>query len=209
MTPRPRTSGFTMLELSLALLVTLLVGAAIASMLAMVGRSTSVDGDRRSITVRAQAAQVRLNAYVPGSLCALQYDPGRALALWLQDDKPANNVHLSELRVIEFDSAAGLLVIERVHFPDAWSQSLKDDADIALPLGADYLATMADLRSQGFTAFETVLDGATSFDAAFDAKAVQDAQRATITLGVGAPGGTTGETVLFAFGLPGHRKPTS
>lgn len=209
MTRRRRTTAFTMLELTIAMLVTLLVGAAIASMLAMVGQSTGVDTDRRSVTVRSQAAQVRLAAYVPGSLCALQYNAGQSLALWLQDDKPSNNVHLSELRLIAFDGAAGTLVIERVHFPDEWSQVLKDDADIALPLGADYIAVMANMRAQGFTAIETVVDGAASFGVEFDAKAAQDARRVTITLGLAAPGATSSETVLFAFGLSNQRKPTS
>lgn len=220
MTRRARTTsprGLALVELLLALVVTSLVGLGVASMLSMVSGAAAADQDRRSVLLRALAAQVRIRAYLNTSLCVLQHDPKKGMTIWLNDQRPDGNVHLSELRAVWFDDAAGEIRVERVAFPDEWSQTLKDSSDVALALGADYFAAIDSMRDQGFTRSETLVDGVAWIDATFDEKNPDDARRVTLSLGL-SPGPSAAiqsgsadvaaREVLMTFGLSAHEKPT-
>ena len=135
---RRRRRGIALVELLLALVVTSFVGLGVASMLHMVGGATSADQDRRSVLLRALTAQVRLRSYVASGLCVLQHDEKKGVAVWLHDNKPSGNVHVSEVRVIWFDDASQRLLVERVEFPEEWSQALKDANDVVAAAGADF-----------------------------------------------------------------------
>lgn len=220
MSARTRTNsrpGMALVELLLALVITSMVGLGVASMLSMVSGATAADQDRRSVLLRALAAQVRIRAYISPSLCVLQHDPEQGMAVWLKDDRPDGNVHLSELRVLWFDGGAGEARVERVAFPDEWPQALKDSTDVALALNADYFAAMLDMRKLGYTRTETLVDGVAWIEATFNEKEVDDASRVSFSIGLnpgsasavqsGAPDLAPRE-VLMSFGLSEHEKPS-
>jgi len=205
---RTRTArrALTVLELLLALMVTGLVGLGIASMLTMVSSSASADQDRRSVILRSHAAQVRLRAYVVPALCILQHDPNEGIAIWLHDERPRNNVNLSELRVIWWREGERRLVVERVVFPEEWSDLMKEMADHPLPAGTNFFDTMAAQRGLGRTQSETLIDQLEGFEVVFNEASPLDAARIRFELTLATDGGDTHESLL-AMGMPNHRHP--
>jgi len=198
-------AGFTLLELTLSLVITAFVGLGIASMMNMVASSESMDRDSRSVLLRSHAAQLRLRSYLGPALNVLAHDPARGLAIWLHDEKPQANVHLSELRVLWWNAGAGTLRIERVDWPDAWPQSLIDENDVILPPGTDYFAAMAAQRLAGLTAAETVLEELAAFTVEYDTAAATDASVFRVTLTISTDVVT--RDVLMTFGLAEHNVP--
>lgn len=207
--------GLLMVELLIALAITAMVGLGVASMMTMVGRSELENRDSRSVLLRTHAMQVRMRSYFQPALAILDYQgvgggmlggatPG--MALWLHDERPEDNVHLTELRVIWFDEDAGSLSIERVAFPEGWSKAMKQAADIALPADADYFQVMETKRAEGHTKIDIIGDEIADFAATFNQKNPIDSERVALALWVEDSSGETHE-VLMAFGLPNHRKP--
>ena len=80
--------GFTLLETILAISITAMVGAGIATMMAVLGSDASMQYDLRSVLVRSSAAQSRLSAYIAPARCLLEADAG-ALVLWFDDSRRA------------------------------------------------------------------------------------------------------------------------
>lgn len=203
---RPKAPrGFTLLELMLSLVVTAFVGLGIASMMNMVSASESMDRDSRTVLLRSHAAQMRMRAYLDPALCVIAHDPSRGVAIWLADEKPNDNVHVSELRVLWWSAGSGTLRLERVDWPDAWPPELIDEEDVILPPGTDFFAAMEAQRAAGLTVFETILEEVDAFSVDYEPASVQDARllRMTVTL-------TAGETqrdVLMTFGLSNYDKP--
>ncbi|TVQ29962.1 MAG: hypothetical protein EA376_14360 [Phycisphaeraceae bacterium] len=198
--------ALTVLELLLALMVTGLVGLGIASMLTMVSSSASADQDRRSVILRSHAAQVRLRSYVVPALCILQHDPNEGIAIWLHDERPRDNVNLTELRVIWWREAEQRLVVERVVFPDGWTDLMKEMADHPLPAGTNYFNAMTAQRGLGHTHSETLIDQLEGFEVIFNEASPSDATRIRFELTLRTDGGDTHESLL-AMGMPNHRLP--
>ena len=67
--------GFTLIETLLAISVTAMVGAGIATMMSVLGSDTTMQYDLRSVLVRSSAAQSRLSAYIAPSRCILETLP--------------------------------------------------------------------------------------------------------------------------------------
>jgi len=199
--------GLTLVELMLSLAITALVGAGVASMLSMVGSSAQGDRDQRSTLLRAHAAQVRLRAYFAPALCVLAHDPNQGLAIWLHDDEPMDNVHLTELRVIWWESAASRLTVERVVFPDAWSEQMKREANVAVPAGSDWFTVMRDQRASGFTTASVIVDDLESFEARFNGATAAESNTFRVTLSM-ATQGPQPKQILASYGLPSHEQPT-
>lgn len=198
--------GFTVLELLLALTVTAFVGLGISSMLEMVRAGAAGELDRRSILLRAHAAQRRLRAYISPALNIPQMDGARGFVLWLHDEKPADNIHLTELRVVWFDAATELISVERVEFPETMSQALKDQLDIAYPATSDFFTLMEDQRALGNTTTEILVDEVMALGIELSDPTPGDATRIYLTLTL-RDSMDEEYDVLLATGLPNHIQP--
>ncbi len=206
MRTKQTSRGFTVLELLLALTVTAFVGLGIASMLAMVRAGAAGELDRRSILLRAHAAQRRLRAYISPALNIPQMDPDRGVVLWLHDEKPMNNIHMTELRVVWYDAGNELITVERVKFPEAMSQVLKDQLDLPYPASTDFFTLMEDQRALGYTTTETLVDDVMGMAIELSDPTPASATRLYLTLTL-RDSTDQDYDVLLATGLSNHTQP--
>lgn len=205
-----RRRALTLVELMLSLAILAVAGLALSSMLAMVGTATQTDREGRSMLLRTHAAQTRLRAYLEPALCVLQHDPIRGvLVVWLADTRAPNIVNPTEARALWFDPIAKTLIVERVEFPEAWSQTQKDAADVNTPASADFAAAFVAYRAAGYTRQETIARGIGGLAWAFNVPAlssVQGATRVRATLSMARTDNTLQDFVI-ASGLAAYRVP--
>lgn len=104
-TPRARraSSGLTLVEMLMALAITGLIGAAIASMLSAVTYGTSSSKDIRSLVVKNKTLSARITAAVRSSAQLLDADDGYVV-LWTKDLNDSGQPDLLELQRIELDT---------------------------------------------------------------------------------------------------------
>ena len=129
--------GLTLLEMTLAIGITGVIGAAIASMMAAASNSLTSKDDGRQSAIRLATTQVRLGAYIAPSLCLLAKD-NSSFTLWFDDGIESKTVHASEIRWIQFNEVAKELSVMFVQFPEDWSQGSIDEANIECNELTDY-----------------------------------------------------------------------
>lgn len=200
-----RRRGVTLLELMLAISVTMMVGLGTASMLAMISSSTSSAREARSLLLRAHAGQIRMRSYLDSSLRLLAWDTDQGLAIWLHDQRSTDQVNLSELRVFWYDDVAQTLSVEWVNFPEAWTELQVQTFDVVVPDGTDYFAVMEAQRAAGMTATLELVEDVTWFDLDFDDPTITDATRVTMTMELLMDENGGKKQTLAAFGLANHR----
>lgn len=199
--------AMTLVELTLALLITAMMGLSIASMMTVVGSATQADRDGRAVLLRAHAGQARFGAYMSQSRCVLQHAPERgALVIWLHDVSGQGHVNLTEFRVFWHDPVSGVVTVERVEFPEEWTDTQKEAADVVVPGDSDYLALIETQRALNYTVTNAMLDGAWSAQWTLDAQAAQQARRARLAVTIGPTPDNT-QQVIFAFGVAEHNAP--
>jgi|TARA_B100000959_G_C14953463_1_gene612780 hypothetical protein len=138
--------GLSLLEMFLAIGITSIIGAAIASMMAASTNSLSAKDDGRQSAIRLATTQIRLGAYIAPSLCIL--DKGNShLTLWTDDTRESETVHASEIRWVRYDESTNLLNVLFVNFPDEWSQSMIDAADIECTSATNYESLLTGLQN--------------------------------------------------------------
>ena len=137
--------GLSLLEMLLAIGITSIIGAAIASMMAASTNGLASKNDGRQSAIRLATTQARLGAYIAPSMCIL--DKGTShFTLWLEDSRESNTVHVSEIRWIRFNAELNMLTVEFVDFPDTWTQSMIDASDIECNTLTDYESLLSALR---------------------------------------------------------------
>ncbi len=206
-TTNPSRRGLSVLELMIALAITSMVALTLATVLTAASRGMSDAASTRSALQRVHAAHVRIRAYTDAALNILEHDPNQGIALWLHDEKPGGRVNLTELRVFWFDYDNERITIERIVFPEAWTQEMKDAADAELPLGAGYFLTMAGQRALGYTETSTIATGCTPTDFIFNNPTIIESNRLTLSASFDNGRGAA-EPMLLVFALPNHKQPS-
>ena len=143
-----RRRGFTLLETLLAISITAMVGAGIATMMSVLGSDASMQYDLRSVLVRSSTAQSRLSAYIAPARCILEAD-GERLVLWFDDARESDSVHASELRWIRLDPDSARITVEFVSFPANWSQSAVAMADTEHGASSNWMAIREAFDTRG------------------------------------------------------------
>lgn len=100
-----RSRGLTLVEMLMALAITGMIGAAIASMLSAVTYGTKSSNDIRSLVVKNKTLSARITAAVRGSVQLLDADDGYVV-LWTKDLNDSGEPDLLELQLIELDAGA-------------------------------------------------------------------------------------------------------
>jgi len=201
-----RRRGLTLLELLLALAITACIGLAMGTVLTAAARGMTMATSGRSALQRVHAGCVRLRAYTDPAFCLLQHDPQRGFAIWLHDQKPGLKINLREVRAFWFNTDDGTLIVERVSFPEEWPEEMKDEFDVALLEGSDFLFEMETQRQLGYTIQEVLTDGMESFELGHDAVSIESARRFRLLF---TPTGAddSGEPVLAVFAFQNHMEP--
>ena len=103
-TRRRCSCGFTLVELLLALMISALVTAGVASMMVAVSYGTSSSHDLRVLVVKSRTIDARLAAAIRGSQAVLAADTD-FLILWMVDTDDDAATDNAEVRLIERDPA--------------------------------------------------------------------------------------------------------
>lgn len=160
--------GLTLLELLIALTITSLIGLAMATTLVASARSIQSASEARSALQRFHALRERIRNYTNPALAVLASDDEQGFALWLHDEAENNEVNLSELRVIWYESDSQRVTLERVEFPEEWTDEQVELADTVLLDGADPFLAMESQRLLDLTTTLVLADGIASTRLFFD-----------------------------------------
>lgn len=198
--------GLTLLELLLAVSITVMLGAAVASVLTAASRSMTAARNSQSALQRAHALQSRMRAYSDPALCLLDYRAKQGIAMWLEDPDASAHVTLGEVRVFWFDSAAQAVTVERAEFPAEWDEATRAIYDIALAPEADFFAAMESLRALGYTRTETLADGVGAASLTWDGLTLRQQPRAVLHVQLQIDDDSRQETIA-CLGMPNHTEP--
>jgi len=192
--------GLSLLELLLAMSITVMVAGAIAAMLGAVSSGIGVRRDNRAVMVLSNAAQSRLSAYIAPSSCVLSID-GPNLVLWLGDSRQSGTVHATELRWFLFDSTLGVLNVLYVDFPDEWSQAACDLEDNEYPSTTDWMSVLAEYQAAGWIVSQSLVDNLDSLAISTDLPVVIDSRHIFFELGFSTDAGTVSTTAASTIRL--------
>ena len=167
--------GLTLVEMMLALSITVMIAGAIASMMAAVSRGVGAKRDTRSVMVRANAAQARLASYLAPSRAVLASDDDM-LVVWFNDQRKSNTIHGSEIRWFFFDSNAGAIEVYHVAFPANWGKQQKTTADHEHPSNADWIEVLKEYESQNLIGSVRLVDGISDYIIELDKNAPLDSR---------------------------------
>ena len=187
--------GLSLLEMLLAISITSVIGAAIASMMAAATTSLTSKNDGRQSAIRLATTQVRLGAYIAPSLCIL--DKGNSfLTLWNEDSSESDTVHSSEIRWIRFDSDDKTLHVQFVNFPEDWSQSMIDAADVECNSLTNYETLFDGLQSDNLIASISLVDAMESCAFWIDTAEPTEATRVCIRFSFTSLFGETNDAMI-------------
>ena len=201
-----RRRGLSLLELLLALMITVLVAAAIAGMLGAVSSGVGARRDTRVLMVLGDAAESRLSSYIAPSRCVLAAD-ATSLVLWFNDARQGDTVHASEVRWLSYDATEHVINVSYVHFPADWSQAAKDLEDKEFPANSDWNAVLASYRASGWTSTQPLIDTIQSLIIRTDTPAVLDSRHITFEIEFESEIGSA--TVTVAGTIRQHDTPVS
>lgn len=196
----------TLLELLLALAVTILTGAAAAAVTLAVARSMTSMSEGRSVINRANLVQARLRGVTDTAWCALAFDGKQGLALWAGDDNGNGRLNVSEPRIVWINAESQMVTMERVEYPEDWTEQQVQDADLVLAAVDDPFGAMMVQRGLSRTQTQVIGDRLAVNAVTASAPDFADAKRIRVAATLTDDGGDPVE-LLLCLGLPNHRKP--
>lgn len=197
--------GLTVIELMIALAITMVIGAALAAVMTTISRVTTHDRDARTASLRAHAVQIRLQAYSEVGLCALQVNRSGEFVLWLEDADGGGTVNPSEVRVFTI-SDDGDLICERFTPPEELTPAELALMDAPVPMATDFFTLMDSFRAAEHTSQTMIGDGLSGAALAFDTATPADAARLRFTFRQTFPSGAVSDS-LVAMALQNHTTP--
>lgn len=201
-----RRHGLSLLELLLAILITSMITAAVASMTTAVATSTQHERERREATVRAQALAVRLSSYITPSLYVLNTG-NTGFVLWLDDSRESETVHGTEVRWFRLDNATDTVELYYVKFPEGMSQAEKDTYDVELPKDSNWWKVVQDYAALGFIDTIRLCDGVNRFKIEHDTTTEQG--KRMLTIGVDFQCENSVHTAVTAASIREYKEPIS
>ncbi len=191
MTPRTvqhhrQSSGFTMVELLMAIAGMSMIALAISGMMTAVAYGTSSTRDLRILVVKQRAVAARLNAAIRGSKMILE-EGTRYLVLWTHDENEDDLPNVGEIRRIEYNANTLQIVSYKANW-DSMSQNAIDTANISYALTSNFDTATTALKTQSYFPVEiwaTQVNGwVTSLDNTTDQQAVMIGYQVTFDLGL-------------------------
>ena len=186
--------GLSLLEMTLAISITAVIGAAIASMMAAATNSLSSKDDGRQSAIRLATTQIRLSAYIAPSRCFLE-KTNEQITLWLDDTNESKTINASEIRWIQFEESSNKLTVKFVDFPE-WSQSMIDDADIECNSLTNYELLLSSFESSDFIDTIPLVDSMRSCKFWMNTIEPFEATQVSIRFSLESSFGTTKDSVI-------------
>ncbi len=173
----PRSRGYLMIELLIALTITGLMAVAVSSMLFAVSNGMQQQGERRKVQTKQALVQHRVNTAVRQSKMVLAETAG-VIVVWVADTNENDAPNLSELQRIEWDNTDDELLSYEA--PD----SLSPGADTEYVLTDDFVAITAALAGSANFPEALWATGVTDWTVRFDSANVQEARLVSYDLTV-------------------------
>jgi len=196
--------GLTLLELMLALTITVLVAGAMSGMMAAVSSGVMDRKDSRSAVIRAAGADAKLDAYInpARAIWAVESDK---VAFWLNDTRQGNAIHATEIRWLVYDADEDALDVHFVKFPENWTQSARDLSDNEFAKNTDHELVYTKYLEAGYMASLRLIDGLTGFSISTNDPDALDSTQIVFHLEFEGTEGPIQTTVPVTLG--GHNPP--
>ena len=206
-TSRPTRKGLTVVELMIALAITSMVALTLATVLTAASRTMGGASSARSALQRIHAAHVRMRTYTDAALTVLTHDADQGIALWQHDQRPGGRINLTELRIFWFDDINETITVERVVFPDDWTEEMINAADSEIPPFSDFFTVMASQRALGYTETSTLASGFLPVGLTYNNATPAESNRLTLS-GQFDDGAGGKQEMILVFALPNHQEPS-
>lgn len=187
--------GLSLLEMTLAIGITSVIGAAIAAMMAASANSLSAKDDGRQSAIRVATTQVRLGAYIAPSRCIVNKSNDQ-ITLWFEDTDDSKTVHASEVRWIQFDEESNILAVKFIDFPTHWTQSSIDDANIECSSLTDYDLLLTSFESSNLIDSIPLVDSIQSCQFWINTPNHLDATQVSVRFSLESNLGTTIDSII-------------
>ncbi len=203
--PSCHVSGFTLVEVMIAIAITGLISAAAAAMLSAVAQASAFEQDRREAIVRAQALGVRLSSYITPSRYILDHTQSK-LVLWLDDNRTSETVHASEVRWIYYDSGSDTTRLYYVHFPEEWSETQREQFDTELTADSNWDDVLNTFSTNGYIEAIRFSDKISEYVVDRNEENIQGKRIVTFT--VSFAGQTGLQTIVTSASIREYKEPT-
>ncbi len=187
--------GLSLLEMTLSIGITAIIGTAIASMMAAASNSLTSKDDGRQSAIRLATTQIRLGAYIAPSRCILEKN-NASITLWLEDNKGGKSVHASEVRWIQFDDARNELTVKFVAFPGSWTQSMIDAADVEGDAFTNYKSLLDTFELNGWIDSVPLVDSINSCSFWIDKSNPIEATQISVRISLHSTFGVTTDSII-------------
>ncbi len=167
-----------MVELMLAMSITAVMGVALTAMLSAISAGMDARHDTRTHLLQANAAQIRLAAYIKPSLAILDSD-GSDVVLWFDDSRRSGTVHATEIRWLLYNEDEGTIIMFRVQFPSDWTLNQKLVADREYAPSTDWMAVYREFRQNEWITGFVLVDGLDDVAVSFDQALPRDSRHVT------------------------------
>lgn len=187
--------GLTLAELLVALAVTTIIAAGVASLLGGVGAGIAAGADVRTGMLATAASHRRLHDLLDDVGCVLLFEDDVVLA-WTGDSRPGGMVETTEAVWIGFDPDRGEIVQETVEMPEDWGPLESAQEDRPLAAGDLHLDTLDRYRRRDMVRRLVLVDGLA--DAIMTP--IVDGSGLRLDLVFDLQAGTTSTTTMVRFG---------
>ena len=127
MNARDHKRGFTLIEMTMAISITAVVGLTVVGASVALSSAYSHGEDYYGCLQTARGGMRQLHREVEKAHLMLYVTgDGSMLAYWVGDVDANGAINVIELRVAEYDAASGEVMVHRVVYPDTWDQWLID-----------------------------------------------------------------------------------
>ena len=152
--------GLTLAELLVALAVTTIIAAGVASMLGGVGAGLAAGADVRTGMLATAASHRRLHDLLDEVGCVLHVDEDETVLLaWTGDSRSGGMVEAGEAVWMGFDPDRGELVQETILIPEDWGPLEIAQEDRPLAAGDAHLETLRRFRQRDMIRRVVLVDG--------------------------------------------------
>jgi prepilin-type N-terminal cleavage/methylation domain-containing protein len=202
--PPTRRRGLTLIELVIGLAITAVVSAVLAILInaTAVGTNSTQDG-RRSL-VKMQGVKAQLEDTIKNSSCVLAAG-ANYIVLWTGDlngaPTPVNRaVNLSELRLIEVDTATGNLNIYAVQWPANFGNGSIVAADTTYSAATTWYTACSTAKAGGYFVPTTIATSVTGMTVSLDSATVTQGRLVSLVIAF-TDAGTSSRSLMVGAGI--------
>jgi hypothetical protein len=207
---RPAPRALTLVELLIGLAITGAVSAVLAILInaTAVGTNSTQDG-RRSL-VKMQGIKAQVEDTISNSCCVLAVGTNY-LILWTGDiDGAASDVNravnLSELRLLEVDTATGDLNLYSVQWPTTFTSASIRTADTTYAANNTWYTACTAAKAGGYFVPTVIAKNVTGMTVSLDSATVTDGKLVSVVLTF-TDGGTDSRQLVVGAGIRNRLAP--